>query len=86
MYLKLAVVSFFLNGIDNFPHIEHLPSTSYPMCCTGIRFSFNCKLPVSQALKIGDNNVIESKGETFVSFSVNEQCFSVDNCGILEEV
>lgn len=56
------------------------------MCCTGIRISFNYKLPVSQALKIGDNNVIESKGETFVSFSVSEWCFSVDNCGILEEV
>lgn len=56
------------------------------MCSTGNRISFNCKFTVSQALKIGDNNVIESKGEAFVSFSVCGWCISVKNCEMYEEV
>lgn len=86
MYLKLAVVSYFHLNCPFFTHVEPLASQWHLMCCTGNHISFNCKLTVSQALKIGDNNVIESKGESVVSFSDCEWCISVENCGMLEEV
>lgn len=65
--LKLAVVSSF-DWHRNSPHFKHI--------------CLYCNLTVSQALKIGDNNVIESKGEAFAFFSICA-CISVENCETL---
>lgn len=70
MYLKLAVVSSF-DWHRNSPHFKHI--------------CLNCNSTVSQALKIGDNNVIESKGEA-LAFSSICAWISVENCGTLVEL
>ena len=48
-------------------------------CCNRFR-SLNCQLTVSQALKIGDNNVIESKGGMCASLFGSDCVFICERC------
>lgn len=76
--LKLAVVSFYLI----WPVLLHIwfLNCNINLCKKKIMFCLNWQQTVSQALKIGDNNVIESKGGILPSVSLAfSECSSLYN-------